>query len=356
MAESLGYPVSTVYAAFSLALIVAALTVPFAGKYVDAYGGKRVLPASNIWFALSLVFLSLAQNEAGLFLGWASIGVAMGAGFYDMAFATVVRSRGSAAPPVIAGITLLAGFSSTVAWPVSHYLLTLFGWQQVLLAWAGAHIFLALPLNLSLVLPMQPHDTEDPRPDDASSGAAEKSKAPAMLALALAYVFVSFCTGAIVGHLPGLLQLFGVSVATSILAAMTFGPAQVAARLLLLAVQQKIRPVNAAALAMLTVSLGAAALALFGPGVAALMVILIGFGNGMMTIIKGTLPLSIFGKKGYGRRQGLLFLPAGISLALSPFLFSLCVDVLDRGALYVFIAAAVIAALLFLCLKRLTHS
>jgi len=352
MADSLGYPVSTVYAAFSVSLIVAAITVPFAGKYVDAYGGKRVLAASNIWFALSLAFLSQAQSEVSLFLGWASLGMAMGAGLYDIAFATVVRSRGSAAPPVIAGITVLAGFASTLGWPITHYLLSHFDWRQVLLAWAGAQLFLALPLNLSLVLPMQPHSMGKPGPDGAPLSAAEKNKIPAMLILALAFVFTSFCSGVIVGHLPGLLQLFDVGVGTSILASMAFGPAQVTARLLLLFVQQKIRPVNAAILAMLIAPLGAVALVLFGPGVAILMAITLGFGNGAMTIIKGTLPLSIFGEKGYGRRQGLLFLPAGISLALSPFLFSLCIDILDKGALYVLIAAAWIAVLLFLCLKR----
>ena len=359
MAEGLGCTVSTVYAAFSLSLIVAALTVPLAGKYVDAYGGKRVLAVSNIWFALSLVFLSLAQGEAGLFLGWASLGIAMGAGLYDIAFAAVVRSRGLSAPPIIAGITLLAGFSSTLSWPISHYLLTHFGWQQVLLAWAGVQLFLALPLHLSLVLPMQPRNLEAPGddsgPDDAATGAAKKSQVPAMCVLALAFVFTSFCTGVIVGHLPGLLQLFGVGVAASILAGMAFGPAQVAARLLLLFVQHKIRPVNTAILAILTVSLGAAALMQIGPGAAVLMAITFGFGNGAMTIIKGTLPLSIFGEKGYGRRQGLLFLPAGIAMALSPFLFSLCIDTLGQGALYVFIAAAWTAALLFMYLKRLTH-
>ena len=234
MADSLGYPVSTVYAAFSVSLIAAALTVPFAGKYVDAYGGKRVLAASNIWFAMSLAFLSQAQSELSLFLGWASLGMAMGAGLYDMAFATVVRSRGSAAPPVIAGITVLAGFASTVSWPVTHYLLSHLDWRQVLLAWAGVHLFLALPLNLSLVLPMQPRSMDAPEPDAASPSKAEKSKVSAMLVLALAFVFTNFCTGVIVGHLPGLLQLFGVGVAASVLAGMAFGPAQVLTRLLLL--------------------------------------------------------------------------------------------------------------------------
>ncbi|MCL1940046.1 MAG: MFS transporter [Desulfovibrionaceae bacterium] len=355
MAESLGCSVSTVYAAFSAALIVAALTAPFAGKYTDARGGKRVLVASNVWFALSLVFLSQAQGKASLFLGWASLGVAMGAGLYDMAFASVVRSRGAAAPPVIAGITLLAGFASTLGWPVSHSLLSHFGWRHVLLAWAGVHLFLALPLNLSLVLPMHAQGTKAQEPDVASPGQAEKNMLPAMLVLALAFVFVSFCSGAMAGHLPGLLQLFGVSAAASILAGMAFGPAQVSARLLLLSVQQKVQPISAAILAVFIIPLGAVLLVLAGPGAAALVAVTHGFGNGIMSIIKGTLPLSIFGEKGYGRRQGVLFLPAGIALACSPFLFSLCIEALGEAALYVYIAAAWTAMLLFLLLRRLAR-
>jgi predicted MFS family arabinose efflux permease len=355
MAEDLGCSVSTVYAAFSAALIVAALTVPFTGKYTDSWGGKRVLIASNVWFALSLVFLSQAQGDPSLFLGWISLGVAMGAGLYDMAFAAVVRSRGSAAPPVIAGITLLAGFASTLGWPVSHYLLSHFGWRHVLLAWAGVHLFLALPLNLSLVLPMQPHHTQDPEPDADSPRQAEKNMLPAMLVLALAFVFVSFCSGAMASHMPGLLQLFGVSAAASIIAGMAFGPAQVSARLLLLSVQQKLQPISAAILAVFVLPLGAVLLVLSGPGAAPLVAVTHGFGNGVMSIIKGTLPLSIFGERGYGRRQGLLFLPAGIALACSPFLFSLCIDALGEDALYVYIAAAWAATLLFLWLKRLAR-
>ncbi len=77
----------------------------------------------------------------------------MGAGLYDMAFATVVRSYGPAAPSIIAGITLIGGFASTIGWPISHFLMETVGWRYALIAWAGAHLFLALPLNISLVLP-----------------------------------------------------------------------------------------------------------------------------------------------------------------------------------------------------------
>jgi len=351
MADSLGCPVSRVYAAFSFALCIAALAAPFAGRCVDAWGGRRVLAASNVWFALSLAFLSQAQSRTSFFLGWASLGLAMGAGLYDMAFAAIVRSRGPAAPSVIAGITLLAGFASTVGWPASHYLLTHFGWRHALLVWAGVHLFLALPLNLSLSLPMRPGQEQGPEEGAASFPQAEKSKLTAMLVLALSFALVNFCTGVMASHMPGLLQLFGVGAAASVFAGMAFGPAQVLARLLYIFALRAVRSVNTAIAAVLMMPLGAVLLILFGPGAAVLVGVTHGLGNGVLSIIKGTLPLDSFGESGYGRRQGLLLLPAGVAQAFSPFLFSLCLDGLGGDALYVYIAAIWTAALLFLCLK-----
>jgi len=355
MSDSLGCAVSNVYAAFTTALIIAAITAPFTGRYIDKWGGKRVLVASNVWFALSLFFLSQAQNGISLFLGWASLGLAMGAGLYDMAFATVVRSRGSAAPSIIAGIALLGGFASTVGWPISHYLLSSLGWRQALGVWAGVHLFLALPLNLSLVLPMTRDSVKDSAPDANSFHKPEKSKTSAMVVLALAFVFTSFCAGSMAGHMPGLLQLFGVSAAASIVAGMAFGPAQVTARLLQLSLLRRLQPIVIAILAVLIMPLGAVLLVLFGPGIALLVGVTHGLGHGVMSIIKGTLPLNLFGERGYGRRQGLLFLPAAIAQAFSPLLFSLCIDTLGKDALYVYIVVIWMAALLFLWLKRLAY-
>jgi len=356
MASALGCPVSTVYAAFSASLATAALTLPFAGRCADTWGGKRVLVASNVWCALSLVVLSQAQSEAGLFWGWMLLGVAMGAGLYDIAFTTVVQSCGSAAQPVIIGMTLLGGFSSTVGWPVSHYLLSHFDWRQVLIVWAGVHLFLGLPVHLSLNLPKRQGSKPSLRTEADSPHEPEKSKIPAMFVMALAFVFLSFSSAAMAAHMPGLMQICGVSVAASILVGATFGPAQVAGRLLHLFVLQRLKPVNTTILALLIMPLGAVALALLGPGagVALLVGIAHGFGNGIISIVKGALPLYIFGEKRYGRRQGLLFLPAGIALAISPFLFSLCIDTWGKDALYIYIAAIWMSGLLFFCLKRLT--
>ena len=350
MAEELKTSASTVYAAFSIALIIAALIAPFAGRYIDKWGGKRILSATNIWFAFSLIFLSQTHHIILFFLGWIFMSLSMGAGLYDMAFASVVRSRGQTSQSIIVGITLIAGFASTIGWPITHYFLTTFSWRIALLAWAGVHLFLALPLHLSLVLPMHPISTKS---ELGSQGEQKKSYVLITFVLALVFVCFGFCVNAIAGHIPGLLQLFGVTAAVSIAVCTALGPAQVFARLTYFFALQKVHPATTAMMAVFIMPLGAISLILFGQDFALAVCITHGFGSGIMFIVKGILPLRIFGEKGYGRRQGLIFMPANMMQALAPFIFSLCIDALGRGALYIYIVIIWITALLFLLLKQL---
>ena len=188
IADGVGCPTASVYAAFSVALILAAITAPFVGRHIDHFGGKRVLAASSIWFALSLVFLSQAQEELSLFFSRGCIGLAMGADLYDMAFATVVRSYGPAASPIIAGITLIGGFASTVGWPISHFLLENIGWRYALLTWAGVHLFVTLPLNISLLLPENANGKEPERQGGEMEEKTKAGKVQAMVLLGTVYV------------------------------------------------------------------------------------------------------------------------------------------------------------------------
>ena len=94
MARDLGLAMPTVYLAFSLALVVSAAVGPAAGRAIDRRGGRPVLMASNVVFALGLVLLAMAQGRLTLFAAWAVLGVAMGGGLYEAAFATLVRQHG----------------------------------------------------------------------------------------------------------------------------------------------------------------------------------------------------------------------------------------------------------------------
>jgi MFS family permease len=114
MAADLGVSTPTVFAAFSLALAVSALVGTRAGSAIDRIGGRPVLMATSLVFALGLAGLGASQGLYSLLAAWVVLGVAMGCGLYDSAFAALVRLYGKDARSSITGVTLIAGFASTV--------------------------------------------------------------------------------------------------------------------------------------------------------------------------------------------------------------------------------------------------
>ena len=127
ISQSVGTSYSLVFGAFSAALLVAAAVGPIAGRLIDRFGGRYVLMGSNILFAAGLLLLSQATEAMHLFIAWAVIDVAMGSGLHEAAFATVVRLYGQSPRSSNTGITLFAGFASTVSWPLSSWLESQFG-------------------------------------------------------------------------------------------------------------------------------------------------------------------------------------------------------------------------------------
>lgn len=344
MARDLGVSTPTVFLGFSLALVVSALLGPLAGKLIDRYGGRPVLAANSLVFAAGLATLALAQGPVGLFAAWAILGVAMAAGLYEAAFAALVHLYGKDARGTITGITLFAGFASTVGWPLSAWLELEWGWRTACMVWAGLHLGVGLPLNWTL--PSTPVAAEPPaaqampaEPAPASTLPApepEPAQNPAHTAALLAFVFAVtwFISTAMAAHLPRLLQVHGVPLATALVFAGLVGPAQVAGRLLEYGLLRNIHPLVSARVAGGTHTLGAMVFLFFGVPAGALFTVLHGAGNGVLTIAKGTLPLVLFGARNYGARQGLLMVPARFAQALSPWLFGLAIDRFDGGALW----------------------
>ncbi|WP_284617778.1 MFS transporter [Aquabacterium humicola] len=346
MARDLGVSMPTVFAAFSVALVVSALTGPRSGAAIDRWGGRPVLMATNGIFALGLAALAAAQGPVGLFAAWIVIGLGMGSGLYEAAFSTLVRLYGRDSRNSITGITLIAGFASTVGWPLSTWLEGALGWREACLAWAGLHLLLGLPLNA--LLPRPPAECA---PMAAEPGvAAAPATAPSWrAAVILSAVFAAtwFISTAMAAHLPRLLQAAGATLATAVFVGALIGPSQVGARLLEFGLLRKVHPLLSARIAAALHPLGVLALVLGGAPAAALFGVLHGAGNGILTIAKGTLPLVVFGPQGYGHRQGWLMLPARVAQAAAPWLFGMALDRWGAGALAL---SASIGALAFAAL------
>ena len=349
IAASIDVPRSWVFAAFSAALLIAAFAGPAVGRVIDRHGGRGVLVLSNVVLAAGLIVLAASNGAVVLFAAWAVLGIGMALGLYDAGFAALTALYGHNARGPITGITLLAGFASTVSWPLSTFLNDALGWRETLLVWAAINLVIGLPLNVLLPAPTRPAHFS--RPAEHSIGWKPYKQ---MFLLAFVFAAAWFVTGAMASHLPGLLERAGATPLQAIAAAALVGPAQVAARLVEFFILRRSHPLVSARVAALLHPIGAAVFAVIGPPAAVAFVLFYGAGNGLLTIARGTVPLAVFGPRGYGERTGLLGAPARAAQALAPLLFGLLLD--RMGASVIIVSAglclAAFVALLWLRASR----
>lgn len=349
MARDLGLAPSAVFGVFSGALLLTALLGPSVGRIIDNKGGRGVLAASNLVFAAGLALLGLADSLAGLIVAWTVLGIGMAMGLYDSAFATLAGLYGREARGSITGVTLIAGFASTVGWPASAFMAETIGWQSACFVWAALHIVIGLPLNRLLIPPAPP-----PAAAAEAAGDAAPAQRGAMALLAFVFASTWFVTSAMAAHLPELLRATGASAAAAVFAGTLVGPAQVAARIFEFSLLRRFHPLASARMAAAFHPVGAGILMLMGGPAAAAFALLHGAGNGLLTIAKGTLPLAIFGPVGYGLRSGLLSVPARGTQAAAPFLFGLVLERYGANAALTVSTALCLSALAALLILRST--
>jgi predicted MFS family arabinose efflux permease len=330
IARDLGIAPNWIFAAFSASLVLSALLGPRIGRQIDLVGGRSVLSISNLTLAAGLVLLGLTQSIPLLLIAWLFLGIGMGYGLYDAAFGALGRIYGEAARRPITGITLMAGFASTVGWPLSALGLETIGWRDTCFAWAAAHLLIGLPLNW-LMLPPVPGAK-------AAAANAVKPHIPIdrpMILLAFAFAAAWTVTGAMAAHFPRILEAAGATSVQAIAAGALIGPAQVGARVVEAWLLSRYHPLLSTELACLGHPIGAAILAIAGGGAASVFALCHGAGNGILTISRGTLPLAIFGPQNYAYRLGIIGAPARMAQAAAPLLFGLLLDRMGSGILIV---------------------
>jgi hypothetical protein len=345
--RDLGVSSNWIFAAFSGALVISALLGPRVGRQIDLVGGRSVLSISNLTLAAGLTLLGFTYSIPTLVAAWLLLGIGMGFGLYDAAFAALGRIYGDAARRSITGITLIAGFASTVGWPLTALGLETIGWRNTCFAWALAHILIGLPVNF-FMLPAV-------KGAKAAVAAAVKPRIPidrTMILLAFAFAAAWTVTGAMAAHMPRILEAAGATTVQAVAAGALFGPAQVVARIIEASFLSRYHPLLSTRLACLTHPIGAAILALAGGGAASAFAIFFGLGNGILTIARGTLPLAIFGPQNYGYRLGIIGAPARMAQAAAPLAFSLLIDTMGSRVLIVSSALSLSALLALFMLRK----
>jgi MFS family permease len=344
--RDLGVSSNWIFAAFSGSLVIAALLGPRVGRQIDLVGGRSVLSISNLTLAAGLALLGFTTSIPVLVIAWLLLGIGMGFGLYDAAFAALGRIYGDAARRSITGITLFGGFASTVGWPLTAWGLETIGWRETCFAWAAAHILIGLPINF-FMLPVV-------KGAKAAVTAAVKPHIPidrTMVLLAFTFAAAWTVTGAMAAHMPRILEAAGATTVQAVAAGALFGPAQVVARIIEATFLSRYHPLLSTRLACLTHPIGAVILAVAGGAASSAFAIFFGLGNGILTIARGTLPLAIFGPQNYGYRLGIIGAPARMAQAAAPLVFGLLIDIMGSRVLIVSSALS-LSALLALALLR----
>jgi hypothetical protein len=161
-----------------------------------------------------------------------------------------------------------------------------------------------------------------------ASAPSESSRASTRIAfvwLATALSIAAFLAAALAAHLIVLLQAAGLTAREAVLVSSLIGPMQMPGRIAEFGFTRRLSPLRVGALAFVLMAAWMATLALvngFSP-VAFVFAILYGWSNGVMTIVRGTVPAALFGRRNYGALLGRLALPAFVARALAPLAFTL---------------------------------
>ncbi|PWR18336.1 arsenite efflux MFS transporter ArsK [Zavarzinia compransoris] len=338
MARDVGWPTEWLFGALSVALLVGGLASPQAGRAIDRYGAGRVMTAGSVLAATALVAGALSTGGITLTLALIVAEIASTLVQYSAAFPLLVQRQPRTAQRSIVYLTLIGGFASTIFWPITAALHSVLSWREVYLVFAALHLVVCLPIHAWLAGPTR---TTAAGGADARTGArpeAVDGNLPAVLRrkafvmMVAAFAFQGFVSAAILVHMVPLLAALGLG-GTSVLVGTLFGPAQVLSRFINMMFGRGLSQIWLAMISAVLLPVAIALLLFTAPSLAGAVVfsVVFGMGNGLYSIVTGTLPLTLFGSAGYGSRQGVMMSVKLIVASAAPFAFAVLMEKLDAG-------------------------
>lgn len=340
---------------FSVGLLTAGLVAPYVGRSIDRFGGHVTMTIGSLVGALGLVLIVYVVHPVAYYVVWMALGVAMAANLYDAAFATLGRIFGAAARRPITALTLAGGFASTVGWPATHFLIERVGWQGTYLTYAALLACISAPLH-AVLLPRSRYEADLPKEGEMKAPVTVlPARGIAFVLVASAFATYAFVPSGMSAHLLAIFARSGIDAGTVVMIGALFGPAQVGARLIEFSFGRNLHPLWVARGALTTLLCAFVMLALLGFSVpvAAAFAVMFGGANGLVTIARGAVPLTLFGASGYGLLMGRLAKPFLLMQAVAPLVMAFVIERLSDGAALALAAAFVAVGLAcFIAIKR----
>lgn len=350
MTASFGWAPEWTYAGFAASLLAGGVVAPAIGRQVDRHGARLVMTIGSALAGLALLGLAEARGGLSYFAAMIALGIVSTMVFYDAAFAALTQSRGAGARRSISQLTLIGGFASTLFWPLTTALLAQLDWREIYRFYGLLQLGLCVPLHL-FGLPGRVKRAAE-RGHVASAPALphadyleDEARRLAFVLLALAFSLQGFVVSAMSVHLLSMLQGLGLSAVVAVGIGAMVGPAQVAGRLAEMLFGASLQPVTTAWISAAMMPLGFVLL-MTGQTtaiLAGLFAVAYGISVGLSSIVRGTVPLQLFGPAGYGAMLGKLSAPGLVVKAAAPLA---CAVLIERAGLMPTAALMVLLSLL----------
>lgn len=327
--RDLGLTPEFVFGGITILLITGALLSPSIGRHLDLNGTRRAMCVGAVICALGLASIAMAQGPVSYLASWFVLGIGHAMTLANVGNITVAQLMGARARRTIGIMMLATGLASSVFWPLATALTDAFGWRGCWLAFAAMQLVIVLPIHAFIPAFHRavPEAAGAAVPEDM---AAETGRiAPAQRKATFWLLAVIFSASGLVSwglplHLISLLQSSGLSQAAAVGLATLGGPATLLARAVDAVAGERF-PVEKVALAGLALGPLACLVMAFASGpfaVAAAFVVCFNAAMGVISVARATLPLVLFGRRGFGAMLGRLAVPQNMAFAAAPLLFA----------------------------------
>jgi MFS family permease len=333
IASDRGWRQAEMVGAFSSALLVSGLAAYAVGRWIQQYGGRNVMACGSIVAAVSLAGAATASSLVMFYAAWILAGLAMAMTLYEAAFAVLSAIYDAEYRRAVTTVTLAGGFASTLFWPLTERLVAWFGWQFALVAYAGLHLFVCLPVHLLCLQRAPAAGRVIKRQSAASESGCRTSQTlvlrtlirePRFLCIAASFTANSIVFSVIAVHLIPLLQHKGATAQQAAWLAAAAGPMQVFGRLMDFKWGGRWKASQTGLFALSVMFPALLGLALPHPPWIILLISigLYGISNGIMTIVRSLNIVELYGRDQYAQISGAISAPGTISRAIGPVLAS----------------------------------
>lgn len=342
--RDLGLSAEIVFGGITILLVTGALVAPAIGRVLDREGTRRSMCVGAIICALGFAVLSMAQGPISYLASWFVIGIGHAMSLANVGNVAVAQLMGERTRRVIGLMMLVTGLSSSLFWPLTAILMGAFGWRATLLVFAAMQLFIVLPIYAAV-----PRFHGHPTPAAAGTAPASSLETgrvePGKRRMAFWLTAFAFSASGLVSwglplHLISLFREGGLTQTEAVWIATLGGPATIVARAIDATLGERLPVERVALFGLLLGPLCCLILPLAPTGIVAagIFVAVFNAALGVISVARATLPLALFGRRGFAAMLGQLTVPQNIAFAVAPLLFAVLIERLGASATLIFSA------------------